>query len=180
MAVSFVEQTDEQSEKVPKEDKDWVLVAGKVSESGATGMLWSDVAEEFTRIGRGPQSKSAVSGLLSAMRSAGWIEAVAEGRRKRLFAGPRMPRAVAFNAERTTEVALQPTESPVPATQSQPVAFTQAASRTLDIARAVVSFNQGKLIEFDHLAGLKHRAIRDVLPVKGGAATSTCSRCSQA
>lgn len=130
---------------------DWIMQ--RISSSGRSGLefasllqsLESGAAENFTQM----KTKSGLSTLVSSMKHAGWVTVLAEGRTRRLFAGPQYePKALGYmhsNASPSVEKLHAPMLRLI----------------LSDVVKNGTCYNQGTFLEFLSIATLKHRDFKD-------------------
>lgn len=150
IALSIEEREEQKDKARPVAEADvWAVVAELVLREAAHGIPWSDIKSELEEKGVGPSSKTGFSNLISAMRNAGWLETVSEGRRKRVFPGSRIYSSSVYDA----------VLNPPHAASGRSSTATRADADAAEFLREVVCLNQGKLIEYDRITSQKCAAL---------------------
>jgi hypothetical protein len=130
----------------------WEVVASTLLAHRREGIGWGQLAELVIASSTGPTSKGGVSQLVTAMRAAGWLDAVSRGRNKLIFPGPSIHKSAAWQA-----AFGQGTEPAGPQAVNTPSSF----ALTLKLIKDSVCFNQSRIIETHHLAAEKHQRFKE-------------------
>jgi hypothetical protein len=148
----------EQSVAQSPRDALWKAIAQRLGEAGAAGVPMAEVGDIIRNWPDSPASKGGISLLVSQMRAAGWVESVARGRTRQLFAGHRAPSFVAPLPE------SRPRQLPHGQLTTS-FADTKAASsaRPLGVARSLVCYNQGAFLGYYYLGHEKHAELRKAM-----------------
>jgi hypothetical protein len=138
----------------------WEFVAKQVLQHSKQGIGWSTLANSIRLVEGCPSSKGGVSLLITAMRAAGWVSAIARGREKTLFPGPKIHESIAWKdtyALRNESNSLININEPV-----KPIIYPPSVGdKVIELIKNATCTNQSKIIEYFYLAGENHRKLKE-------------------